>query len=68
MKAHYKGASTGVHSEYGQQTASGADSDAICQVLEKFGAGQVLVRCWERTEEVPDKCGLPFFSLSREGS
>ena len=60
MKAHYKGASTGVNSEYGQQTASGADSDAICQVLEKFGAGHVLVMCWGRTGEVPEKCRFPF--------
>ena len=32
----------------------------MCQVLEKSGAGLVLVRCWGRTREVPEKLRLPF--------
>ena len=71
-----------VHFEHGQQTASGADSDAVYQMLEKFGAGQVLVRCWRiarveetlsrthktRTKHLPTMAGSLLMSLPNEGS
>ena len=44
-----------MHFEHGQQTASDVDSDAIYQMLERLGAGQVQGRCWRSAGEVLEK-------------
>ena len=54
-----------VHSEHCQQTAAGADSDAIDQMLEKVGAGQELVRSWRSAGEVLEKCRVLKMCLER---